>query len=153
MKIFDNKLNKEVSFEEQISINKKIDQLYNFDRNKPFKEDDLSFLTRYVSKLNWKCKYAFWKQKRKNDLYILFIIDHFPERGRRCAMDNSIEVVGSRHISDIEHEELCANIGCCNRVMQTWSYKSVSDLIKEDALYDIATPQKVIDRFKLNGFL
>lgn len=153
MELFDYKKKKKPSKFVSKMIKLKVDELYRSDRQTPFKKNQLKLLTRFLSKKNWQCKYAFWKQKRKNGLYLLFIIDHSPGRGRKCAMDHSIEVVGTRKLSDLEHEEVCANFGCVNRVMQSWYYKSPDEIAKEDLKYGVKTPQSILDKFEFNKYL
>jgi hypothetical protein len=121
-------------------------------KGRRFTEEEKNFIKKKIPKKKYKIKYCIWKQVRKNDMYILFVIDYFSERGRPSAVDKAIEVIATRELSDIEYEEEIENFGCCNRIMKTYNYKDVDYLIYEDKKVGVDTPQKFINECRKRGY-
>jgi len=124
------------------------------DKIEPFTDEEIKIIMKASPKSNYKCKYYIWKQHRTNGLYIGFAIDQMPHMGRRTAMDNSIDVICTRPITDKEYLETIQNWGKHNRKYICWHYNNINFLMEEDLMYGVTTPQKFIDecnRRKLNG--
>jgi hypothetical protein len=121
-------------------------------KGRRFTEAEKKFLRKKLPKSKWKIKYCIWKQERRNGLYILFLIDHFPGKIRPPAMDKAIEVIAKRDLTDAEYEEQIENFGCCNRVYQCYDYKDIEWLIHEDSLYGVKTPQEFINECRKRGY-
>lgn len=117
-----------------------------------FTETEIEYLKKQFPKKKFLIKYGVWKQERKNEKYITFIIDNTPYRIRPCAADRSIEVIATRKITNIEWLEELQNFGCNSRVMQAWNYKYIEQLIKGDKRYGIETPEIFIEYCKKKGY-
>lgn len=129
-----------------------LDELYNI-KGRRFTPDEIKFLKSKLPKKKWLVKYCIWKQKRINGLYILFIIDHFPNKIRKTAMDNSIEVISTRMLSDYEYNEVIENYGCNKRVYQCFDYATIESLIHEDKKCQAITPTEFINECRKRGFV
>jgi hypothetical protein len=129
----------------------KLDDLYNV-KGRKFTDKEKAFLRKKLPKSKWKIKYCIWKQERRNNRYILFLIDHFPGKIRPPAMDKAIEVIVTREISDLEYEEQIENFGCCKRVYECWDYLDIEYLIHEDQKYGVKTPQVFINECRKRGY-
>lgn len=121
-------------------------------KGRRFTEEEKAFIKKHIPKRRFLVKYAIWKQHRKNGLYIVFIIDNFPLRGRPTAMDHAIEVISTRELTEHEYNEEIENYGCNNRVMKCWDYKDVDWLIYEDKNVGAETPQKFINECRKRGY-
>lgn len=128
------------------------DMIRNQPKDKLFDDEQVKILKSWHPKSKYLIKYATWKQERKNDMYILFIVDQMPNRVRKSAVDHSIKVVCTRELTDDEHTECVQNIDCWNRVMRTWSYKTIEQLIEDDQNIGIETPQEFIDHCRKHGW-
>jgi len=133
------------------NIQMRLLDLCNEPRDQPLSKEDVSFIKDNVPIESYKVKYGIWKQVRRNGKCIIFIIDSEPLRLRKCAADHSIEVVCTRELTLKEYDEEIQNWGCNNRVMKTWGYEHVENLIADDKKYGIETPEKFIEKCKKLG--
>lgn len=121
-------------------------------RGRRLTDEEKQFLKKHVPKKKYLAKYCIWKQHRHNGAYILFIIDKFPNKVRRTAMDNSIEVLETRQLTDEEYNEQIENYGCASRIYECYDYKDIEWLIHEDSLMGAVTPQSFINECKKRGY-
>jgi hypothetical protein len=121
-------------------------------KGRRFTDEEKDFIRKHVPKSKFKARYCLWKQERRNGLYILFIIDHFPNKVRPTAMDRAIEVVVSRDLTEHEYNECIENYGCVNRIYETYHYRDVEWLIHEDQLVGAKTPEIFINECRKRGF-
>lgn len=128
------------------------EMIYKQPKNVLFSDDQIEILKKWYPKTKFDINFATWKQKRHDEAYILFIIDLAPGRRRKCAMDHSINVVATRELTDSEHFEVLQNIDCWNRVMRTWSYRTIEDLIEDERRNGNIVPDKFINHCKENGW-
>jgi hypothetical protein len=126
--------------------------LYNKPVGYKFTEGEKNIIKREIPKESYLVKYALWKQERKNQLYICIAIDKNPRRTRKAAIDNSLNVIATRDISDIEYEEEIENFGVNKRIINLWNYDVIETLIKEDLKYGVATPSHFISYCKNEGY-
>jgi hypothetical protein len=117
-----------------------------------FTEKEKAFIKKIYPRNKWLVKYAIWKQHRKNGAYILFAIDSWPGRTRPTAMDNAIEVISTRQLTDIEYEEEIENFGRHNRVFVCWDYIDVDYLIYQDKRCGAVTPQAFVNECRKRGY-
>ena len=114
--------------------------------------EEKSFLKKHISRKKFLVKYCIWKQNRINGAYILLIIDKFPNKVRRTAMDNSIEVIETRALTDAEYDEQIENYGCASRIYECYDYRDIEWLIYEDTMMGAITPQSFINECRKRGY-
>jgi hypothetical protein len=121
-------------------------------RGRRLTPDEISFLKKNISRKKFLVKYCIWKQNRINGAYILLIIDKFPNKVRRTAMDNSIEVIETRALTDAEYDEQIENYGCASRIYECYDYRDIEWLIHEDTMMGAITPQSFIQECRKRGY-
>jgi hypothetical protein len=120
--------------------------------DRTFTEEEINFLKKMIPKKYYTVKYCIWKQVRKNNLYIAFVIDYFPDRVRACAADQALEVFATRKLSDKEYQEEIENFGCNHRVMKIYNYNDVDWLLEEDSGYGVTTPPEFVNECRKRGY-
>lgn len=130
----------------------KLDSLYGKPPSYKFTEKEKKYIKSKVPKDNFLVIYAVWKQKRNNNKYLCIIMDSMPYKTRPCAMDNSIDVVCTRMLSDIEYDEQIGNYGTNHRIYTCWNYHNIQGVIHDDDLYNIKTPIKFIEYCNSKGY-
>lgn len=107
--------------------------------------DDVEFIREHY-KNTYVGIYFVWKQHRKNNLYIGYMI-YNNSCPRKAAMFKTIVIIDERKLASHEWEEMIGNYGCHNRVIIEWSYATLEKLIEDDLKYGVTTPvQKYEER-------
>lgn len=117
-----------------------------------FTDEEINFILEHSRIKEGLVKYCIWKQHRHNGCYIFFAMDFMPFRVRKSGIDNSLEVVSTRKLTELEKLEQAQNYGTNSRIIEGYNYRDIENLIDEDLKYDVQTPEKFIKHCKRLGY-
>lgn len=137
-------------------MNKNIDRLhklYSKPREYRFNEEEKTFIRKMIPRKETRIRYGIWKQKQRNGLQIVIMIEpqiHFG--GRRPGVDNSIEFISDEPLSEKEYEEYTIeNHGAFNRTYIMYRYENIEQVMREDIKCGAVTPEKFIKECRRRG--
>lgn len=127
-------------------------ELYRKPASYKFSDEEIKLIKKYTPKSGFKIKYAFYNKKSYKGKYIVFIIDYMPTSYRRSGVENNWEYFCEREISDVEYLEQIQNFGCNKRRFVVWDYKKIEQLIADDLLYNVKTPEAFVNECRKRGY-
>jgi hypothetical protein len=139
-------------------MGKKIDILDFFDskkipRDKPLSKEHEEFLKKKFPRKTGRIRYGIWKNEQRNGKQLV-LFEEFPiNQGRRPGVDNSVEFIAERKLSDSEYEEHIQNFGCNSRTYTMWRYENVDQMIIDDkSNCGAESPQVFINACRDRGY-
>jgi hypothetical protein len=133
------------------NIQKRLLELYHKPFDYKFTDDEINFIIEHSDIKEGLVNYAIWKQQRQNNKYIFFHFDFNPYRQRKSGIDNSIDVISTRSLTEAEKRWEAGNYGSRNRIIRGWNYKTIEEVINEEAP-DAKTPEKFVKHCKRLGY-
>ena len=137
---------------EKLSEKMQVLELYSKQESYKFSDEEIKLIKKHTPKSGFKIRYAFYNKNSYKEKYIVFIIDSMPTSYRRSGVENNWEYFCEREISDIEYLEQIQNFGCNKRRFTVWNYQKIEQLIADDLLYNVETPEAFINECRKRGY-